>query len=276
MYAGTHLKHCDREDGVAYTSETSAVSTFTRCNTPRTELSTIFNHRETEISEFGKFRQVLVKLSCIICHGNPEGGVCIFHADGQTDGHTEANVRFSQVFFFCKRAKNITKFCLSRAHAYVRGSVHGKRFSENDIVTVPYWSIYIFPFLVFLACVTSWMSCVYMHVQAYLVALRYAGIVFFTNRRSSIFEFQVLLFKKYILLPSFAALVKTKAPHFIVTHCFLYRHALAAGTFQQPWEKFCQQPFKSSILSDACLWIITFLRHSVKKWERNMKCFSTT
>jgi hypothetical protein len=28
----------------------------------------------------------------------------------------------------------------------------------------------------------------------------------------------------------FATLVKKEAPHFVVTHCFLYRHALATKT----------------------------------------------
>jgi hypothetical protein len=54
-------------------------------------------------------------------------------------------------------------------------------------------------------------------------------------------------------------LVKTEAPHIIVTHYSLHTHALATKTLPTTLKKVLSTAIKVINLSDACLWIIIFL-----------------
>jgi hypothetical protein len=77
------------------------------------------------------------------------------------------------------------------------------------------------------------------------------------------------------MLGNTSGLVKKEDPH-LCNHYFSHRHALATKTLSTTLKKFFQQPLKSSTSSETSLSIIACLKHSVKKWEQNMKCFSTT
>ena len=72
----------------------------------------------------------------------------------------------------------------------------------------------------------------------------------------------------------FAALVK-KAPQVIVTHCFLHQHALASKTLPALLKEVLATSVKMSISSEQLLQTISFLRGFIKKWEQNMKFFTT-
>jgi hypothetical protein len=68
----------------------------------------------------------------------------------------------------------------------------------------------------------------------------------------------------------FATLVKKEAPHVVVTHCFLHRHALATKTLPTTLKEVLPTAIKVINFIRSRSLNHRILKKTVKKWEQNI------